>query len=76
MYGGVREVGDVGVTETVSAVVGVVAAAPMVMERARDKITVFFLIFYFIVIITVVWRLDDESTSTGAKGLPLGLLGG
>ena len=64
-------------TETVSAVVGVVAAAPMVRERARDKITVFFMMFYFlIIIITVVWRLDDESTSTGAEGLTLGLLGG
>jgi hypothetical protein len=56
--------------------VAVVAAAPMVRERARDKITVLFMRFYFLIIITVVWRLDDESTSTGAEGLPLVLLGG
>ena len=31
---------------------------------------------FLIIIITVVWRLDDESTSTGAEGLPLVLLGG
>ena len=55
-------------TETVSAVVGVVAAAHMVRERARDKITVFLMMFYFFIIITVVWRLDDESTSTGQRG--------
>ena len=75
MYGCARDVGDVGMTAVVS--VAVVAAAPMVRERARDKITVFFMMFYFlIIIITVVWRLDDESTSTGAEGLPLVLLGG
>ena len=74
MYGCVR---DVGMTAVVSAVVGVVAAAPMVRERARDKITVLFMMFYFLItIITVIWRLDDESTSTGAEGLTLGLLGG
>ena len=64
-------------TETVSAVVRVGAAAPMVRERERDKITVLFLTFYSsIMILTVVRTLDDESTSTGAEGLPLVLLGG
>ena len=51
-----------------SAVVVVFAAAPMVRERARDRISIFLIMFKFlIVIITVLW---DSPLKRRARGLP------